>query len=130
MQKISAAKKLVAELNKSDLSAVDRSLLISAVLNKVAAIPLRDIIVLNEQGTLFVNGREVKDAELMSLRESADSLLHNKAFRLIREQAVYATFVQAAHRSGNIEELIFGKAALFWGNLEDAYIKMLLGQKP
>ncbi len=121
----SAVSKIIAELNKRDLSKSDRSLLISAMLNKLVAIPLCDIITIDGNKNLFVNDRLVKKEEQIRLRESASAVLNSKAFQLIRQQVVYATFVQAAHKSTTPDELIFGKAALWWGQQEDIYLKML-----
>jgi len=120
--------KVISTLKNKDLSTSDRSLLISAILKKVAALPLSDILYCNDKGILFVNGRKVDAAETIQLRESALKVLEAKAFRLIREQVVYTTFVQAAHKSMTPEDLIFGKAALWWGNKEDEYLKILAAE--
>ncbi len=125
MPKVSAAKTIVSALKKSDLSIEDRSLLISAILDKLAAIPLTDIIVFNEEGNLFVNGRKVTNEEQINLRESASAVLNSKAFQLIQQQVVYASFVQAAHTAPTTEHLMFAKAAIWWGQQEDKYLKLL-----
>lgn len=117
--------KVIAALNKKDLSTADKSLLISAVLTKLAAIPLRDILYVSESRKLFVNGKEVSIEKANQLRGSAMMAMRSEAFKLIREQVVYATFVQAAHGSVSTEDLMFGKAALWWGQQEDKYFKML-----
>lgn len=120
--------KIAALLDKKDLSAADRSLLINAVLTKLAAIPLRDILYVNESGKLFVNGLEVSTEKANQLRGSAVMAMRSEAFKLIREQVVYATFVQAAHTAITTEHLMFGKAALWWGQQEDRYFKMLTNE--
>ena len=121
----SSVKKVIAELNKHDLSLEERSLLITAVLGKIAALPLRDIIIPNEEG-LFVNGRKATSEEQVSLRESAIAVLNSKAFRLIREQVLYATFVQAT-KSAIFEDMIFSKAAVWFGQQEETYLRLLAG---
>lgn len=114
-----AIKNVISALNKKDLSTADRSLLISAILDKLAAIPVSDIIYVNDKGKLFVNGREADTDEAISLRESAYKVLESKAFKLIREQVVYATFVHAVHKAVTPEDLILSKGALLWGQMEN-----------
>lgn len=118
-------KKLIDSLERTDISATDRSLLITATLTKLAAIPLRDIITADEKGNLFISGRKLDPEEANQLRGSAMRVLQSKAFKLIQEQVVYTTFVYAAHTAATPEQLMFGKAALWWGQQEDKYLKLL-----
>lgn len=117
--------KVIVALNKTDLSMIDKSLLISAILTKLAAIPLRDIIYADDKGNLFVSDVKIEAGEAQTLRESAVRVLDSKAFKLIREQVVYKAFAEAAHRAPHPEDLVFFKAALWWGQQEDALLKLL-----
>lgn len=122
-----AVKLAVFLLKRSDLSHGDRALLTSCTLDKLAAIPVSDIISVNEQGTLLVNGKMIDIETTRILRESARSMLQSRAFKLVQDQVVYASFVYSMHTAISIEELLFPKAALWWGQQEYKYLKLLAG---
>ncbi len=122
-----ATKLAVFMLKRSTLSMEDRALLISCTLDKLDSIPLSDIISVNEQGTLLVNGKTV-DLELAkSLRESSRAVLNSRAFKMIQNQVVYAAFSYAARTATSIDQLILGKAAIWWGQKENEYLNLLAG---
>lgn len=123
------AKKVLAFINKKDLSPEDRSLLITALLKRFAAIPLHDIIYVSENGQLFVNGRKASSDTDQSLRISAERSLGEPALKFVREQVAYLTFVNAGHKASNLDELIFYRAALWWGQQEDKYLKLLAKER-
>ncbi len=112
-------------LSKVNLSLKERHMLINAVLDTLAALPLRDIIVFDQIGVLFVNGKPVGREEAALLRESAKGALSSRALTLIREQVLFKSFTFGLNSSTNFEQLYFGKAAVWWGQEEDKILKAL-----
>lgn len=103
----------------------DRHLLINAILDKLAALPLRDIIYVNEDGLLVINEKIVDVEETKLLRESAKVALSNKSLNLVRSQVLYQAYTFGVNSSTNFEQLYFGKAAVWWGQEEDKKLKLL-----
>lgn len=127
MFKKAVLKLAVYLLKRSTLSQEDRALLTYCVLDKLNAIPLSDIISINEQGVLLVNGHSVEKEVLVNLRNSARILLTSPAYKLIRDQVVYAAFSYGTHTATTIEQMNFSKAAIWWGQKEDEYLRTLAG---
>lgn len=112
-------------LRKSNISLNERHLLINASLDKLAALPLRDIITFSETGTLIVNGRELDHEEVLLVRESAKAALQNRALGLVRDQVLYKSFTFGINSSVNFDQLYFAKCAVWWGQEEDKILKAL-----
>lgn len=89
------------------------------------AVPLRDIITLSEDGELFLQGKAASMGDVLGLREAATTALNNRAFNLIREQVQYESFVGAATKAVTGEDLIFYRAALWWGQQMESHLKLL-----
>lgn len=126
-RKLSVAEKLVAELKNTDLSMKDRSMLISAILDKFAAIPLRDIIYLSEDNNIFVNDKKVSREQQIILRQSAEALASSSTFKLICQQVLYASFVNSS-KAPITDDLVLYKGALWWGQQVDKYLKLLTSE--
>jgi hypothetical protein len=112
-------------LKSSKISLEDKQKLTNAILIKLSALPLRDIIQVNESGTLTVNGKELDREATMVLRESAIAALQSRALGLVRDQVLYTSFVLAANKSINNEQLYFAKAAVWWQQEVDKILKSL-----
>lgn len=102
-----------------------RNKLLIHALETLSTLPLRDIISISEDGELFLQGKAVGMGEVLNLRESAAMALNNKAFNLIREQVQYESFVGAATKAVTGEDLIFYRAALWWGQQMEHHLKLL-----
>lgn len=107
------------------LSDRDRLKLTNVVLDKLSAKPLRDIIYVNDDGELVIQGKSVDREKTIMLRESAKMALSNQALTLIREQVLYQAYVTAAHSAKSESDLIFGKAAIWYGKMEDDKLKLI-----
>lgn len=95
---------------------------------KLIDIPLGDIIASNENGELTISGKTVDIEKASQLRAHARSALENKALHLIREQVVYESFVGAAVKSQKPEDLVFYRAALWYGQRMGDHLRLLAGR--
>jgi len=118
----------VALLQDANLSLEDRALLFTAVLGKLALLPLRDIIISDPNtGFLLLNGKEVDLETGRLLREGARAVLNNFAFKTIHEQVRYAAILSGFIKSSSEGQSLTGKAAIWWGDQEIEILKMLAG---
>jgi hypothetical protein len=101
-----------------------RNQLANEVLSTLAALPLSSIITVKD-GSLFVKGNPLGPSEASSLRESARAAMASKAFTLIRDEVLYQAYTFAANKSVNIDQLLFAKAAVWWGQKENDYLLLL-----
>lgn len=124
-----AVKIAITLLDVCDLSLANRQIVVSKLLDKLAARPLRDIISVNEEGQLLVNDRPVSQEIVRTLRESARSVLSNQALKIVREQTERAAISTCLHASKSDLDNYFGKAALWYGQQEIAFLKMLAGDQ-
>lgn len=116
-------------LNAKTLSLTDRNELITCVLDKLNALPLRDIIRQTEQGTLEIDGKELDVDKLIQLKEYANTALDNPAAKYVKEHVAYVAVVGSVHKAVTPEQLYFFRAALWWGEEEERFLKMLSGRE-
>ena len=103
--------------------------LTSMTLDKLGALPIRDIIYV-ENNQLFLNGTPVDHEKARMLRESAISALNNQALNLIREHVDFAAITHGVHRAESPTQMIFGKAALWYGQQERKFLEELAQREP
>lgn len=120
------ALKIIAFLLKSnDLSVEDRSLLTYLVLDNLHALPIRDIISFNEDGSVIVNGKTLVSEQITLLRESARAALNNTALKLIHDQVEFTAVTIGIHKSNKVENLLFGQSAIWYGQQEKNLLTVL-----
>lgn len=120
-------KQVLSYLKEGTFTLEERNLITGALLDTLGAIPLTDILYSDEG--LVVEGKQVDDmAVARNLRESAYSALSNRAFTLIREQVKYEAFIAAAKTAKDASELIFYRAALWWGEQVERKLQLLAQQ--
>lgn len=120
--------KLTIFLLKKDLSEASRNKLITCILDKLYVLPLKEIIVRDEQGTFLVSGKPLELEKLMILRESARSALQSVALKLINEQVLFNAVTIGVHRVEKPEQLMFSRAAIWWGQQQDSLLKLLANE--
>lgn len=100
-------------LNTARFSIEDRAVLTNHLLQKLAALPVRDIITLNDEGGLLINDRPLSVEEVVSLRESATQLSRNYIRKILREQMAFEAIKVGVHNSISNDTNFFAKAALW-----------------
>lgn len=105
-------------LKSSELSDEDRSLLTTLVLDNLHALPIRDIISVNDDGSVVVNGRTLTPEQVLAYKESARGALNNSALKLIHEQVNYVAVSQGIHKANSSKDLLFSQSAIWYGQQE------------
>lgn len=121
-----AVKLVMHFLRKTDLSVENRSVLTTCLLDKLAALPLSDMIKTDGQN-LIVNGRIMNAETVRRLRESARAAQANIALRFVHEQVLYAAVVHGVHKLEKTEQSFFSRAAIWWGQQEKQNLAVLAG---
>ena len=118
---------VVKLLARRRLDVRERNLLTSAVLDRIGALPLRDIISVNEQGFLLVNGVLLEPTQAQVLREEAKKALANKANKLVWDQVRYSAFVGGVSQGASPEDILFYRTAIWNGEQVRNYLRVLAG---
>lgn len=126
-----AIQKLLEQLEGTELTLEERNLCTGVILDSLGALPLRDILYLDvESQTLIVQGKPVTDMDMaLDLRNSAKAALSNRALSAIREQVAYEAQVMAVSKAQNTHDLIFARAALWWGDQVQQKLEILAAEK-
>ncbi len=120
-----ATRLAVFALTRSDLTIADRNKLTFAILDTNYALPFRDIIQVNDVGETLLNGHPLDMDKARQLRESARAALDNQALDVIRAQVAFAAVTLGVHKVLNAEQMLFARAALWWGQESDKHLRML-----
>lgn len=113
-------------LRRSDLTIQERTLCTGLVLDKLEALPLRDIITSSDEGIL-INKIPVSVEKLRLLRESAKSALSNQALDYIGQQVVWLAIQRGIHNADTPEKLYFYRAAIWFSEQLKAHLETLAG---
>lgn len=121
--------KIAVQLTKfalrQNLSVDDRNALSVFILGTLDALPLRGIISQGSEGEILINGQELDYQKVRHLRESAKAALDNQALKLIMEQVDYVAFTLAAHKVESERQMLFARAALWWGQQVQKDLELL-----
>lgn len=117
-------------LLKRDINIKYRALILNTLLDKLAMLPLRSIISVNDNGSLVIRGKELDIEEINLLRESAKALRDNRAFQLIQDEALFVAHSYAVNGTKCFEDIYAAKMAVWWGLEENKNIKLLAGENP
>ncbi len=116
--------KVIKQLKKSNLSLEDRTALVTALLDKLGAFPIGDIITLTDTG-ISINGRVLDTEQYMVFREQASALKDNFARQVINEQLKFKAIQMGIHKSLSADELYFSKAIIWFINEENILLERL-----
>ena len=114
-------------IQRSDLTIAERTACIGSVLDKLEALPLRDIITNSEEGIL-INGRPLDIEKLRVLRDAAKVALDNQALNFIGEQVVWIAIQRGIHNADTPEKLYFYRAAIWFSEQMKAHLQILAQQ--
>lgn len=114
-------------LERKNLSEQDRLALLTRVMHSLEAVPLHAIITVDESQRILIQGRLATVEQLVSLQESATSVLNSQARNLIHEQVRFAAIDQGFLKSDDPKTQLFFKAALWFAQEESTLLKQLAG---
>lgn len=112
-------------LRSKRLTGENRGRVIAALLNNLKAIPIRDVISFDTQGTLSIQGRQLELEQAMVFRDSVKALRDSYARNLIHEQLTYEAIKLGVYTGINTEMIEFSKAALWILQEENKLIEQL-----
>lgn len=116
----------LATFKRFDLTLEERNLCTDAVLDRLEALPLADIIKNSEEGIL-INGKPANIDVLRALRESAIAALDNKALNFMGEQVVWLAVQNAVHKGDTPEKIHFYRAAIWYSEQLKSHLQALAG---
>ncbi len=120
-------KLLISALSRADLSIKNRGKLTTALLDKLVALPIADIIITNDQGSLVVSGKTITLEGAQRLREGARAVLQNQARNLIHDQVLYQAVTLGVHKVEDERQMFFSRAAIWFGQRENELLRLLAG---
>ena len=112
-------------LTKGNLSVEDATLLTGTILDKLGALPFHEVIGVNDQNELVVNGRPLDFEQVKRLRESANVALENQALAFIREQVAFTAVTNGVHKAETPVQMLFARAALWYHQQMLTHLKEL-----
>lgn len=115
-------------LKRIDLSVEEQNTIVIHILDNIRALPLSDTIYISTDGQLLVRNRPLDMEQMRLLRESARAALENHALTLIREQVTFEAITMGVHRVDDPKQMLFARAALWWGNEVEKKL-LLLAQR-
>lgn len=118
---------VVWALKHLSLSEKDRLVLLTGVMHSINTVPLHAIITVDENRHILVQGKPLNVDQLLTLQESAVSVLNSQARNLIHEQVRFAAIDQGFLKSDDPKTQLFYKAALWFAQEETTLLKQLAG---
>ena len=116
--------KLIKQLEKANLPTEDRIALTDAIMHKLNALPIGDLITFTQDG-IMINGRMLGVEDLLAFREATSVLKDNYARKVISEQIRFKAIDMGINKATSIDTLIFAKACLWVMNEHELLIHTL-----
>lgn len=111
-------------MRNTRFSIESRTKCVNALLVKLN-FPCKDIIEVNSEEKIMVNGRQLDLEGARQLRESARAMLENSARKFVREQVAFKAITLGIHNGDTPEKLYFSRTALWFGQMEDELYHLL-----
>ena len=119
------ASKLALYALKFNLTVKARNELTRAILASVGALPIKDVLQFNQDGSLLVKGEPVDVLSAHALKESAKLVLGSKAHVLIDEQVAFMAVTLGVHNCDSLDKMQFARGALWHGQQKDRLLRLL-----
>jgi hypothetical protein len=120
---------VVKLLKTSSLSLEQKGILLDAIARKIDSLPIRDIIMKSEDGSLIVNGKIADREQAMFLRESAKRDLASKSLALIRDQVLFKALYYTATGCTSFDQIYASKMSVWCLQNEQSLLEMLAGHQ-
>lgn len=118
---------LFKHLSRSNLTRENRALFTGYLLKSIDGVPVRDIINVNEEGDLLVEGRPLTLDELHAFKNMAKGLLDNLLLKTIWDQIRYQCFKMGVSEGINSDSILFARTALWFGEQERQWLRLFAG---
>ena len=112
-------------LKRKDLPLEDKTALSTALLENFDIRQFTDVLKIDEQGNVLVNGKSVDMELARKMRESAKYTLDSTVRKLVRDQVDILAINLGVHNGDTPEKILFSRTALWWGQQEDELYKLL-----
>lgn len=116
--------KLVLWALKSRITGENKTRLITALLNNINAVPIRDVIKHSRKG-IIVNGQILETDQGIAFLQGVTALADSKARKLIRDQILYEAIKLGVNQGDNPDKIMFAKAAIWCLEEEERLIANL-----
>ena len=117
--------KIIKQLNKKTLTIEDKTALVTALIAKLPALPLRETVEIGRNG-IVINGKKLEPEQIINFREACIILKDNFAYKVIREQLRYLAINRAVRQAVTMDESLFSKAALWILKEEDDILDLIV----
>lgn len=119
------SKLAVWALKSKRLSGEDKVRVTNALYDNLQAIPLRNIVTFNEEGTVMINGKILDLQQSMLFLDSARAMKESFARKMIHDQVLYEAVKMGIHNGLSPEMIIFAKAAIWFGQEENKLLNKI-----
>ncbi len=116
---------LILRLQNPQLTPQQRLRVFNTLLASVDALPFKDIITYDMDGTIKVQGKKLEMEQAILLKEGAAALKRNFAYQTITQQVLFEAIKYGVHSSLSVEMLLMSKAAIWLLEQEKKWIKEL-----
>jgi uncharacterized protein YgbK (DUF1537 family) len=107
------SKIIVKILKWKKLKGEAKTRIITALLENIDALPIRDAITFDQDGTIIIRGKKIDIETAQLLKQSATALKDNYTRKIIQEQMLYTANKIGLHQGLTPEQIQFSKA-LVW----------------
>jgi len=114
-------------LKRKKVDPENKALILNALLEHISALPIKDIVTYDVNGTVQLNGEALEPSQLIRLKDGAEALRNNPTYKVIKDQIAYEAIKFGVHSSTTLDMVLFGKAALWIQQQEKSLIAKLSG---
>jgi hypothetical protein len=126
MSKVTTTWKDVKDfLSEHELTREQRIFLFNYFNKQINAFPIEDTIKVTSEGVILANGKATSLEQREAFLTGVHSLKNNYAFNLIADQVMYQAIKKGMHDATEIDQIYFGKAALYFIDLFKKWIDSL-----
>lgn len=107
------------------LKGEDKTRIITALLDNIDALPIRDAITFDADGTIIIRGKKLEIEQIQNLKTGVSVLKDNFARKLIEEQLLYECSKLGLHQGLTPEQIQFSKACIWCLQQQNKFLTML-----
>lgn len=116
-----------ALLRSTVLTDTDRTKLSRVLMGELGALPLKEIIEVDREGNIFMNGELADPAVVKKLSNSAMGALQSYALKFVHDQVMFEAVKLGVHTVETERQMGFARAAIWYGQQETKWLKILAG---